>query len=415
MYFVICLNLLILLSTLLLARELLDLKRGHAFLCDLVERQCLPIFDDLETAIHCSAKVLKQGVDISQLSKEDGAQPVRNPHIRVSERLINIKETFRSYQSQETGKLPVSDTKFALRVLSGKDTSFPALQQIISKGSLIENNFEFDFDQFCCLLTEFEQLQPYRRAATRWLYSARRLLLRGWSAPVPHPEPEMKRDIFLGGSCRDTEWRKSVIPLFRKEGFTMYDPQQSHWNLRFLPLEAHAKENSEYMLYVISDTSRGIASMVEVAHYIGQKRKVVLCIQHLQEGCEIDGEKLSSRSVKDYNRGRCYLADLASRQGTPIFDNVVEAAKALSTRIHRDRSRTEQVFPPQHGTVSQEDSKIQKTGGSHPLESGSVSHFKEESSYAGRVTSHSEDASIQVGSGTVHRVNDSPETENGVS
>lgn len=44
----------------------------------------------------------------------------------------------------------------------------------------------------------------------------------------------------------------------------MYDPQQSHWNLRFLPLEAHAKENSEYMLYVISDTSRGIASMVEV-------------------------------------------------------------------------------------------------------------------------------------------------------
>lgn len=48
-------------------------------------------------------------------------------------------------------------------------------------------------------------------------------------------------------------------------GLTMYDPQRPHWNLRFLPLEAQAKANSDYMLYVISSTSRGIAAMVEVS------------------------------------------------------------------------------------------------------------------------------------------------------
>lgn len=69
--------------------------------------------------------------------------------------------------------LPPLQTKLALKVLSGKEASFPALQQIISRCSSQEKDFEFDFDQFCCLLTEFEQLQPYRRAATRWYYSAK--------------------------------------------------------------------------------------------------------------------------------------------------------------------------------------------------------------------------------------------------
>ncbi|XP_071821379.1 uncharacterized protein [Apostichopus japonicus] len=355
------------------ASELQDLKRGHAFLCDLVERQCLPIFEDLETAIHCSAKVLQQGVSIRQLTPEDGAQPVRNPHIRVADRLINIKETFRSYQSLETGKLPLSDTKLALKVLSGKEASFPALQQIISRCSSQEKDFEFDFDQFCCLLTEFEQLQPYRRAATRWYYSAKRYLYGGMSTPAPPVEQNMRRDIFLGGSCRDTEWRKEVIPLFRKMGLTMYDPQRPHWNLRFLPLEAQAKANSDYMLYVISSTSRGIAAMVEVAHFIGQKRKVVLCIQHLQEGCTIDGEELSSRSIKDYNRGRCYLADLASRQGTPIFDNVVEAAKSLIARIQRDRSPSSMCKLSKHETFQQQYSHRQHERELTPPTSGTIS------------------------------------------
>lgn len=35
--------------------------------------------------------------------------------------------------------------------------------------------------------------------------------------------------------------------------------------------------------------------------------------------------KLSAQAVKDYNRGRVYLSDIATRAGVPVFDKIDEA------------------------------------------------------------------------------------------
>ncbi|KAI8478884.1 hypothetical protein Bbelb_433830 [Branchiostoma belcheri] len=64
-------------------REVQDLERAHAVLFDLVERQDIPVFDDLHTAVHCAAKVLRMGISVKDLTKTDGAQPVQNAHICV--------------------------------------------------------------------------------------------------------------------------------------------------------------------------------------------------------------------------------------------------------------------------------------------------------------------------------------------
>jgi len=76
--------------------------------------------------------------------------------------------------------------------------------------------------------------------------------------------------------------------------------------------------------------------MLEAAHYIGQGCNVVLCIQHLKQGVIIDGEKLTQTGVKDYNRARSYLADLANRDGVPIFDDVGEAVECAVKKLRHD-------------------------------------------------------------------------------
>ncbi|XP_030853877.1 uncharacterized protein LOC115929299 [Strongylocentrotus purpuratus] len=86
-----------------------------------------------------------------------------------------------------------------------------------------------------------------------------------------------------------------------------------------------------------------------VAHYIGQDRNVILCIKDLTDGVVVDGEELTPRAVKDYNRGRQYLADVASRERVPIFEDVTEATHALVERIKRDQEKVMRENPsPSH-------------------------------------------------------------------
>ncbi|XP_041481634.1 uncharacterized protein LOC121428834 isoform X2 [Lytechinus variegatus] len=332
-------------------KELADMGTAHAFLCDLVERQCLPIFDDLETALHCTAKVLNQGVSIPELGLSDGAQPVKYPDVRIGLRLINLKETFRTYDLQKTGHIALTDALLAMRSLTQKDLSFPAYDQIVRSCSKSGDKPEFDYNEFCCLVTEYLFYQPARSGLSKFFQSTYRFFRQfGRSDAEEEEEVEVQRDVFLGGSCRDSHWReKIVIPILRNNGMTYFNPVVPNWNLRYLPLEAQAKDNCNYLFFVINNLSRSSASMVEVAHYIGQDRNVILCIQDLEDGVVINGEELTPRAVKDYNRGRQYLADVASRERVPIFNDVEEATHALVERIRRDQEKVMRENPsPSH-------------------------------------------------------------------
>ena len=45
--------------------------------------------------------------------------------------------------------------------------------------------------------------------------------------------------------------------------------------------------------------------------------------------CEEEIERLSVSALKDYNRGRSYLSDIANREAIPVFDNVEEALQCV--------------------------------------------------------------------------------------
>ncbi|XP_065346846.1 uncharacterized protein raw isoform X3 [Cloeon dipterum] len=147
--------------------------------------------------------------------------------------------------------------------------------------------------------------------------------------------PSCLRDVYLGGSVSDSNWRDEIaIPIFKKNGLTYVNPQRNSgsWGSRLVPIEAAAMDASWLLLFVITNNCRAVASMAMASHYIGLGCNIILCVQYLPDDCVIDGEKLSKQAIKDYNRGRMYLSDLANRDGVPVFENITEAVQCAVTK-----------------------------------------------------------------------------------
>lgn len=124
------------------------------------------------------------------------------------------------------------------------------------------------------------------------------------------------KDIYLGGSCMlRTNWRRDLaIPLLKSRNISFYLPTL-HGNLilkettkrsytlqemesgtgvcEHLMFTPRVLDSSRVLLFVITNETRSLAPMTLAAHYIGLAYNVVLCIQMLEEDCEIGGEKVS--------------------------------------------------------------------------------------------------------------------------
>lgn len=114
---------------------------------------------------------------------------------------------------------------------------------------------------------------------------------------------------------------------------------------------------SRVLLFVITNETRSLAPMTLAAHYIGLGYDVVLCVQMLTDSIIYGNEKvwirwrflseevlmgiflllqLTPTAIKDYNRGRQYLMDLAKRQRIPVYDDIQAATEcALEKNMHK--------------------------------------------------------------------------------
>jgi len=137
--------------------------------------------------------------------------------------------------------------------------------------------------------------------------------------------------VFLGGSCDPTTWRRDIaIPLLSAHGVTYYNPQVDEWSPELVETEANAKAEARVLLFVIDGQTRAIASMLEAAEYIGDGRTVVLVIQDMPDGTEVDGHAVTGRELKDLNRARAYLRDIAERHGVTVHGTVEGAVLAAT-------------------------------------------------------------------------------------
>ncbi|XP_034669652.1 uncharacterized protein LOC117902414 isoform X4 [Drosophila subobscura] len=98
-------------------------------------------------------------------------------------------------------------------------------------------------------------------------------------------------------------------------------------------------DSSRVLLFVITNETRSLAPMTLAAHCIGLMYNVVLAVQMLPEDCVLGGEKLTVAAIKDYNRGRSYLIDLAKRQGVPVFNDIRAALDCTVAKVQAYNNR----------------------------------------------------------------------------
>ncbi|XP_066993493.1 uncharacterized protein raw isoform X2 [Anabrus simplex] len=308
-----------------------DLTTGQMVLQDLVERQGIPVFESIPIALNCTAKVLRENISVQDLGLKDYAQPVKMAHVQLGDKLIKLREAFDALDTTGSGELCLADVCMAFRILTNRNLSLSDLRSIVAGQTGIPGRdvkdmpleqLHVNFEQFCAIVAEF-------KCCEKWALSPRPLRSLPLGAP-PNCQSNCVRDVYLGGSCRNTTWREDIaIPILKKNGLTYFNPQLCQWSKRLIPIEAAAMDNSYVLLFVITNTTRSLASMAMAAHYIGMNCNVVLCVQQLPDDCVLGDEKLSKQAVKDYNRGRMYLSDLANREGVPVFDSIEESITSV--------------------------------------------------------------------------------------
>lgn len=338
-------------------QEYCDLMNGLLVLQYLMERQRIPIFESVSVALNCTSKVLREEINVQDLHADDGIRPIKISFGQNGMDLLMLKEIFKSMDMNDSGTVNLEEAWIALQSsVKCNVSSMPELLSVVNKSeayrTLIDDGFlakkdptelRINFEQFCALATESawrvksngvscESEIPsvwsiLCRKASKFL---RRAIVQPFNRFLDWtnffvPESE-KRDLYVGVIGKDQFWLETTaIPSIESSGLSLYRSSLNEYNVKVLPQELQRMKNSLLILLIVPQHSRGITIMALAAHLIGLRAKLVLCVQTLPEDCVVSGEKLTEQAVKDYNRGRMYLSDYATREGVPVFQNIADA------------------------------------------------------------------------------------------
>ncbi|XP_076232155.1 uncharacterized protein LOC143177822 isoform X2 [Calliopsis andreniformis] len=307
-------------------QEYYDLMNGLLVLQYLMERQRIPIFESVSVALNCTSKVLREEIKVQDLHSEGGIRPIKISTSQNGMDAVTLREIFKSMDINDTGSISLEEAWIALQTNVKCNVSISDLLNVVNKSethrTLIDDGFptrrdprelRINFEQFCALAAE-----------STWRLKSNGVSCENWTNSLM-PESE-KRDLYIGVIGKDQFWLEtSAAPSIESMGLSFYRPSLYEYNVKVLPQELQRMKNSRLILLIVPQHSRGITVMALAAHLIGLHAKLVLCVQTLPEGCVVSGEKLTEQATKDYNRGRMYLSDYATREGVPVFQNIADA------------------------------------------------------------------------------------------
>ncbi|KYN28956.1 hypothetical protein ALC57_01603 [Trachymyrmex cornetzi] len=310
-------------------QEYYDLMNGLLVLQYLMERQRVPIFESVSVALHCTSKMLREEINVQDcVNTEDGIKPIRISLTQNGTDVVKLREIFKSMDVNDSGTVKLGEAWMMLQSSTMcNNLSLLDLLNTVNKKSEIyrtlidgfpakgdPTELRINFEQFCVLASE-----------SSWMrMKSNGISCENWTNSFV--QEFEKRDIYVGVVSKDLFWlESSAIPLIESMRLSLYRPSLNEYNVRILPQELQKIKNSRLILLIVPQHSRGIAIMALAAHLIGLHAKLVLCVQILPEGSIISDEQLTEQARKDYNRGRMYLSDFATREGVPVFQNIADA------------------------------------------------------------------------------------------
>lgn len=151
-------------------------------------------------------------------------------------------------------------------------------------------------------------------------------------------------DVFLGGSCGNTVWRKEeVIPFLEKRGISYFDPQKSVWDQNMIGEEDVAKENSRLILFVIDPTTINATSYLEIAHIAARqvpKMVVVFLNQLLWQTNGLPEDRSDRKRVCET------LDDILTMHHVPVLHTIKEALVYIDEAILGQKTWSEAMANP---------------------------------------------------------------------
>lgn len=148
-------------------------------------------------------------------------------------------------------------------------------------------------------------------------------------------------DVFLGGSCNPTTWRREVaLPLLDDARVKYFNPQVDDWYEELIPIETRAKETAKVVLMVIDNSTRSMVGINEAVEYICRGRRVVLVVDDLAPGTVVEGAEVSAEELADLNGARECLRNLAAKKGVRVFATVHDAVAGTIQWVHEDNLTT---------------------------------------------------------------------------
>ncbi|CAK9826920.1 hypothetical protein ANTRET_LOCUS4685 [Anthophora retusa] len=323
-------------------QEYYDLMNGLQVLQYLMERQRIPIFKSVSVALNCTSKVLREEIHVQDLHSEDGIRPIKSSFCQNGTDVVMLREIFKSMDIDDSGMVNLEEAWIALQsTVKCNVSSVSELLNVVYKSetyrTLIDDGFptkrdprelRINFEQFCALAGE---------SASSWrTKSSNGVSCENWTNSFV-PESE-KRDLYVGAIGKDQFWLETTAaPSIESMGLSLYRSSLNEYNVKVLPQELQRMKNSRLILLIVPQHSRGITIMALAAYLIGLRANLVLCVQTLPDDCVVSGEKLTEQATKDYNRGRMYLSDYATREGVPVFQNIANALKHAIQSVERLR------------------------------------------------------------------------------
>lgn len=339
-------------------KEYKDLMSAQSSLLTLVQSQGVKVHKNLTTAIQCTAKILRNASTVGI-----------NPEEQILNKLRRLREVFDNY-STNSSEITLLHILNAYHEVTHRQLEAAQLEAYLSMKKVNDNftDVRITFDQFCALVAEFST----ETSCDSLLTSLNNNNQNEWASKsiqrqnlannncntlsnftqITIEDKNSNRtaynyNIYLGGSLSTkNHWRSNIaIPLLKKHGLSYYNPslRDDLMNSNSIIYDndnyTSSKSNdvlewkqsidkSEVVLFVVTNDTRSLSSMIMAGYSLGIGKKMVLCIQEMSRGVIVDGEELTDQAVKDYNRGRTYLSDFAHRKNVTVFNNIEEAVES---------------------------------------------------------------------------------------
>ncbi|XP_030764412.1 uncharacterized protein LOC115888732 isoform X3 [Sitophilus oryzae] len=375
-------------------REYCDLVKGQKSLLDLIKSKGVQIHNNLTTALQCTADILRN-VSVSGSSPEEQIvhkiRRLREVYDSYNGQM-QLYDIIDAYSKLTNRSLEISKLYNYLNLQNSTENGVNSRPNGETNGTLSFEKFcalmaELSTDGCSmCNIEGRDYIRPlyWSCALLKTRYMVRNMVLQPISSALAwatqsfsrnnhqHGQcPNEKRsrcavdqsqasvqsfanrerfyDVYLGGSLSTgNKWRENIAePLLKKHGVEYYNPairdhengesknDTSHRDNTEEDTEwRHKIDRSKIVLFVIPNDTRSLTTMIVAAHYIGSGKDVVLSIEQLNcEGCMVADEPLTKNAIKDYNRARAYLRDVAERRHVPVFDSPDAAVNCVLSKL----------------------------------------------------------------------------------